>query len=136
MDLHNKLVFIVEDDAGGLAVASHYLRQAGAQILYLRWGEDIPAQIERSMPVDVILMDLMLPRQMSGFDVFTDLQKNEKLAAVPVIAVSSMDPDIAMPRAKTLGFAGFIAKPVSPAIVRHVIAALEGKKVWIGDSRN
>lgn len=135
MSIRNKRIFIVEDDAGGLAVASHYLRQAGAQIVFVRRGEGVPVQVVQEMPIDLILMDLMLPGQVSGFEVFSGVHAVPELEEIPVLAVSSMDPDIAMPRAKELGFAGFIAKPLSPNILKHVEAVLDGKKVWIGDSR-
>lgn len=135
MSIRNKRIFIVEDDAGGLAVASHYLRQAGAQILFMRRGEGVAEQITKEMPIDLVLMDLMLPGQVSGFDVFGAVHAVPELAEIPVLAVSSMDPDIAMPRARDLGFAGFVAKPLSPNILKHVEAVLDGKKVWIGDSR-
>lgn len=135
MSLKGKRVFIVEDDAGGLAVASHYLREAGALVLYRNRGEGVAEEIKKYLPVHLVLMDLMLPAQVSGFDVFAQLHSDPALSEIPVIAVSSMDPDLAMPRAKEMGFAGFIAKPLSPNILRHVQSVLDGKKVWVGDSR-
>lgn len=132
--LNNTLIYIVEDDAGNLAIASHYLRQAGARIRFDRWGVDTPDNILKAMPVSVILMDLMFPQHISGFDVFQQIQQVAELRAVPVVAVSAMDPDIAMPRAMQLGFAGFIAKPIAASIVRHVADVIHGKKVWVAVS--
>lgn len=132
--LNNTLIYIVEDDAGNLAIASHYLRQAGARIRFDRWGVDTPDNILKAMPVSVILMDLMFPQHISGFDVFQQIQQVAELRAVPVVAVSAMDPDIATPRAMQLGFAGFIAKPIAASIVRHVADVIHGKKVWVAVS--
>lgn len=129
--LTNHLIYLVEDDAGNLAIASHYLRQAGARIRFDRWGVDTPDNILKAMPVSVILLDLMFPQGISGFDVFQQIQQVPGLSAVPVVAVSAMDPDVAIPRAMQLGFAGFIAKPITASIVTQVAEALAGKKVWI-----
>lgn len=132
--LNNTLIYIVENDAGNLAIASHYLRQAGVRIRFDRWGVDTPDNILKAMPVSVILMDLMFPQHISGFDIFQQIQQVPKLRAVPVVAVSAMDPDIAMPRAMQLGFASFIAKPIAASIVRHVADVIHGKKVWVAVS--
>jgi CheY-like chemotaxis protein len=133
MLLQGKRVFIVEDDAGNLAVASVYLRQQGATISYDRWGRETPQTILAHLPIDVILMDLMFPNNVSGFDVFEQIRQVEALAAIPVVAVSAADPDSAMPKALALGFSGFISKPVSPRIAKHIARVIEGKKVWAAE---
>jgi CheY-like chemotaxis protein len=133
MLLQNKRVFIVEDDAGNLAVASVYLRQQGATVLYDRWGRDTPQAIFAQLPIDVILMDLMFPNNVSGFDVFDRIREIEQLIAIPVVAVSAADPDSAMPKALAKGFAGFISKPISPRIAKHIANVIAGKKVWAAE---
>ena len=75
MLLQNKRVFIVEDDAGNLAVASVYLRQQGALVSYERWGRETAQAILAQMPIDIILMDLMFPNNVSGFDVFDQIRQ-------------------------------------------------------------
>lgn len=133
MLLQNKRIFIVEDDAGNLAVASVYLRQHGAVIAYERWGRETAQAIINHLPIDVILMDLMFPNNVSGFDVFDQIRQVKQLATIPVVAVSAADPDSAMPKALAKGFAGFISKPVSPRIARHIATVIEGKKVWAAE---
>ena len=133
MLLQNKRIFIVEDDAGNLAIASVYLRQQGAIVLFERWGRETAQAIVPHLPIDVILMDLMFPNNISGFDVFTQIRAVPQLAHIPVVAVSAADPDSAMPKALAMGFSGFISKPVSPRISRHIAKVIDGKKVWAAE---
>jgi len=133
MLLKNKRVFIVEDDAGNLAIASVYLRQQGATVFYERWGRDTPQMILKHLPIDVILMDLMFPNNVSGFDIFDQIRQFKQLEHIPVVAVSAADPDSAMPKALAKGFSGFISKPISPRISKHIARIIEGKKVWAAE---
>ncbi len=132
--LEHVKVFIIEDNAGNLAVASLYLESQGASVKFERRGIDTAQAILNQMPVDVILTDLMLPRGVSGFDVFDQIRQHPQLANIPIIAVSAADPDTAMPLARQKGLAGFISKPITPQIVSYVSDVLHGKHVWIGDS--
>ena len=133
MLLKNKRVFIVEDDAGNLSIASVYLRQQGAIVSYERWGRDTPQMILKHLPIDVILMDLMFPNNISGFDVFDKIRQVSDLAHIPIVAVSAADPDSAMPKALAKGFSGFISKPISPRIAKHIANVIDGKKVWAAE---
>lgn len=133
MLLKGKRIFIVEDNAGNLAIATLYLERHGASIKFVRWGNDALDMLKRNMPVDVILMDLMLPGKLSGYDIFQQIQQDPVLAHIPVVAVSASDPDVAMARCARLGFAGYISKPVSANIAQHIASVINGKKVWAGD---
>jgi CheY-like chemotaxis protein len=134
MSLKNKHIFIVEDNVGNLAVASVYLEQDGAKIKVERRGLKTAEAVLRSLPIDIILTDLMLPNSVSGFDIFDQIRAIPELAAIPVVAVSAADPDVAMARARQKGFAGYIAKPITPRIAVYVAAVLDGKQIWIADS--
>ena len=134
MLLKNKRIFIVEDNAAYVAIASIYLRYAGAIVEVENWGLNVPDKIVKQLPIDVILMDLKLPRNASGFDIFDQIRAVPELAAIPIVAVSAADPDVAMARARQKGFAGYIAKPITPRIAAYVAAILDGKQIWIADS--
>ena len=130
MLLKNRNIFIVEDNPGNLAVTSFYLERQGAKIHSDRWGTNTANLLREIMPVDAILMDLMFPNNVSGFDIFEQIHYIPELAHIPIIAVSASDPDTAMPRAVAMGFAGFISKPISYLIAVHVADIIAGKRVW------
>ena len=132
--LKNARIFIVEDNAGNLTIASIYLENQGAKIKFERRGANTPQVILKELPIDLILTDLMLPKGVSGFDIFDQIRQVPELKHIPVAAISAADPDIAMPIARSKGFAGFISKPITPLIIQHVADLLDGKQVWIGDS--
>lgn len=69
-----------------------------------------------SDPPDVILLDIDLP-DISGEEVFQRLRKDERFAAVPIIAVTAHSRP---------GFDDYIAKPIIDlqAFVRHIKGSL------------
>jgi CheY-like chemotaxis protein len=134
MILKNKRIFIIEDNAGNLAIASTYLEWEGAKLKFERYGVNTPNTILNNMPIDIILTDLMLPKNISGFDVCDQIRQIPELAQIPILVISAADPDVAMPIARQKGLAGFISKPITPRITQYVADVLDGKPVWIGDS--
>jgi CheY-like chemotaxis protein len=131
MSLKGKRVFVTEDNAGNLAILSIYLETCGMKIIADRRGLRTVDAIRENMPIDVILLDLMLPNKVSGFDLFDLIRQAPELSHIPVVAVSASDPDVAMPKARIKGFSGYISKPVPPFIGKYVAEVLEGKPVWI-----
>jgi CheY-like chemotaxis protein len=132
--LKNARIFIIEDNAGNLAIASIYLENQGATIKFERRGVNTAQAILSQLPIDLILTDLNLPKGISGFDIFDKIRQIPELINIPVVAVSAADPDIAMPIARKKGLAGFISKPITPHIIQYVSEVLNGKQVWIADS--
>jgi CheY-like chemotaxis protein len=61
-------------------------------------------------------MDLMLPKQVSGFDLVCEIRQVPELTSLPIVDLSASDPDTAMLCARQLGFSGFICKPISPVL--------------------
>ena len=134
MLLSDKRIFIVEDNTGNLAIASLYLEHHGAKIRLERRGKDVPKAILNHMPIDIVLMDLMLPNGVSGFDIFDQIREVPELAQIPVVIVSAADPDLAIPQARKRGVSGYISKPVTPHIPFQVADVLNGKTIWIAES--
>ena len=131
MVLRGKRIFIVEDDAGNLAVMSVYLRQAGAWIGYERWGYGTCELIKLFQPVDAILLDLMFPGNVTGYEIYDHIRKIPELVNVPIIAVSAADPDREAPRVKERGFKSYIGKPITASFSHQIAAILECQDGWI-----
>ncbi|MFK7803632.1 MAG: two-component system response regulator, partial [Anaerolineae bacterium] len=111
--LQNKTIFVVEDDAFNLAIIRTILRRQGASAPFDHWGDNTLSRILKfSTRLDMILLDLMLPDNISGHDIFESIRTQPSLEGVPVVAVSAADPSVEIPRTKEMGFSGFISKPI------------------------
>lgn len=131
MLLKDKRIFITEDNVFNRSIMELLLEKEGATIAFERWGTDTLERLQKFKPVDIIILDLMFPRGITGFDVYDNIRAYPEFANVPIIAVSAKDPEIALPECKAKGFAGFISKPVNHMIFAQQIAALiEGEAIW------
>jgi CheY-like chemotaxis protein len=130
--LEHKRIFIVEDDVCNMAVYSVALSNNGAAVIQDPWNATTIELIKRTLPVDIILLDLMLRRGVSGYDIFDKIKADPKLVNIPVMAVSASDPEIEIPKAKSKGFSGFIGKPISlHDFPIQVAACIKGENLWL-----
>lgn len=132
--LESKIIFVVEDDAANLAIISTLIRHHGGTVVYDRWGHQTIQRMKRLAQIDLILLDLMFPNSVTGYDIYDQIQATEGLQDIPAIAVTASDPDVEAPKVKAKGFKGFIQKPLH----RHTFAqqlalVLEGQEVWLDE---
>lgn len=136
MQLKNKLIFIVEDNAQNRVVFQMALVMTGARVEFERWGTDAISRLENFRSVDLIVLDLMLTNGISGYDIFSEIRALPQYAAIPIIAVSAAEPAIALPKTREMGFSGFIAKPIDDDLFhRQIEQVLAGEKVWYAGER-
>jgi len=131
MLLKDKNIFIVEDNTLNRVVYQIILRSNGAHLVFDVWGREFIYKLERMSQVDLIILDLMLVMGTAGFDIFRDIRKLQKFAVVPIVAVSASEASEAIPHAKSLGFSGYIAKPVDEMVFPFQLARImKGEAVW------
>lgn len=131
MLLKDKRIFIVEDNMQNRLVFQMALIRHGASVDFERWGRDTIYHLQNQSRVDLIILDLMLAEGITGFDIYDQIRSMEKYASVPIIAVSAMDPSIAIPKLKQKGFSGFIAKPIDTAqFPKQIASIIAGDSVW------
>jgi two-component system cell cycle response regulator DivK len=128
------IVLVVEDNPDNLFIVMdllqeelhvHYCngRASGWQLFKL-------LQAKPELVVDLILMDLQIPRE-DGYEILQQIRAMPALACTRVVAVTAnvMPQDVV--RARQAGFDGFIGKPIN----RHrfpdqVCRILSGEAVW------
>jgi CheY-like chemotaxis protein len=131
MFLIGKHIFIVEDNAQNRVVFKMALIRHGASVDFERWGRDSVYQLRQAAQVDLIILDLMLAEGISGFDLFEEIRLLPAYVNTPIIAVSAMDAALAIPKARDLGFAGFIAKPIDNHLFPQQVARIiRGEQLW------
>ncbi|MBN1309003.1 MAG: response regulator [Chitinispirillaceae bacterium] len=68
-------------------------------------------KMARELSPDLIITDIMMP-VVDGIRLFNDLRRQEKTAAIPVVAMTSFVKKITRKSLLNMGFNGVIAKPV------------------------
>ena len=108
----NRQVLLIEDNAENRYLATFLLERHGWAVTA---AEDGPRGLElaaRLMPA-LILLDIQLPG-MDGYAVARGLRADQRLAHIPIVAVTSY----AMPgdreRCMASGCNGYIEKPIDP----------------------
>ena len=130
--LDGKRIFLIEDDVRNVAVYSTNLRAHGAIIYEDVFGYGIVLHIKDSLPVDLIVLDIMLRRGTNGYDIYDQIRSEPELKNIPIVAVTSLDPENEIPKAQEKKFDGFISKPIdSRQFPKQLAAIIEGKKLWI-----
>jgi CheY-like chemotaxis protein len=130
--LDGKSIFLVEDNLTNLAVIRTVLMNDGATVPFEHWGDTTLKKIlSYHAKIDMILLDLMLPGDVSGYDVFDALRSHEKLRDVPIVAVTAADPDIEFPKVRAKGFNGFISKPINRhQLASDLLSIMNGEEIW------
>jgi two-component system, cell cycle response regulator DivK len=105
-------VLVIEDNEQNMYLVNFILEKHGYQVIQASNGDEGVSQARQRKP-DLILLDIQLPI-MDGYAVARELRKNETLAKVPIVAVTSY----AMPgdreHALAAGCTGYIEKPIDP----------------------
>ena len=131
MLLQGKNIFIVEDNQQNRVVFQMSLIRHGAKVEFERCGRNTIHALQGMLHVDLICLDLMLAHDVSGLDIYKEIRALPSFSKLPIVAVSAMDPAIAVPKVRALGFSGFIAKPINNHLFPKQIAKLlAGESVW------
>ncbi len=125
-------IFIIEDNASNSSVMRMILEWQGARTTVERWvDENTIDRIKAFVPIDAIVLDLMFPDNITGYDIYEVIRSEPEFKTIPIVAVSAMDASVAVPKVKSMGFAGFIAKPIDYDLFPKQIASIvAGEQVW------
>jgi CheY-like chemotaxis protein len=131
MKLEKKRIFLVENNIGNQTITKTLLESHGAIVAFHRTGHDVIPHLHKFYPVDLVVLDLMLPNGITGYDIFSAIRSHSEFDTVPVIAMSVADRSEAIPQAKKRGFSGFISKPINFRIFPEQIARIiAGERIW------
>jgi putative two-component system response regulator len=108
-------LLLVDDEPTNLQVLRGIL-QADYRLLYARDGAKA-IELALQDPPDLVLLDVMMPG-MSGHEVCTRLKSDTATRHIPVIFVTALSDAGDEARGFEVGAVDYIAKPVSPPIVK------------------
>jgi len=119
-------VLVVDDSDTVRMSLRHHLEGAGYQVREAAHGQDALA-LARSAGPDVVLLDLEMPG-IDGREILAVFQREEMLASIPVVVVSSHRRVHEVVESMEAGAHDFLAKPFEPAeLLARVRAAARVK---------
>lgn len=122
----SKKILAVDDEEDILELISYNLLRDGYQVVCSDSGEDA---LEKaiSLPVDLILLDLMLPG-INGLEVAKQLKKDNRTKHIPVIMLTAKGEEADIVAGLELGADDYITKPFSPRVLAARITAVLRRK--------
>ncbi len=85
-----KKILLVEDDKVLAQMYLDKLSVAGYDVVVAHTGSEALTSVKSFHP-DLILLDIMLPSGMNGFDVLSQLQQDQVLKKIPVVVLTNLD---------------------------------------------
>jgi PAS domain S-box-containing protein len=103
-----RTILVVDDEEAVLDVVCRFLEIAGHQVLAATSGPDALEQVRRRRDIDLVILDLMMPRE----DGAATLQRLRQLRPrLPVLLCTGLPPAEVSPDLAARGAAGLLRKP-------------------------
>lgn len=115
-DLGNKpRILIADDEKVNLKILGDVLKD-DYSVTFANGGQEALEVFHKMEKPDMIILDVMM-LDMNGFEVCSELKKDEKAADIPVIFVTGLDDNINEKTGYQVGAVDYLRKPINPAIV-------------------
>ncbi|MEQ8675018.1 MAG: response regulator [Aggregatilineales bacterium] len=111
---NNSLILIVDDDPSSLDIVRTLLEMRNGRTLTAVNGKRALDVLENHTPA-FIVCDISMP-VMDGWDFLKSVRADEKLAEIPVIALTAHALRGDRERVLEAGFSGYMTKPIIPRV--------------------
>jgi DNA-binding response OmpR family regulator len=129
-----KKILIVDDQATIRQLLEISLKTKDRNILLAASGEEA-LEIARGKKPDLVIMDLMMPGGMDGFETIERLRNDVGIADCPVMILTAKDQQAERQRAAEMKVDDYLAKPFRlEDLFSRVTHLLEGCRTWHGNS--
>jgi len=113
--VHPATLLVVDDDENNRDVLSRVLMSRGYAVVTAASGPEA-IQVVESQPVDLVLLDIMMP-DVSGLEVLQTLRLKHSPTALPIIMATAKDQPQDVVEALKMGANDYVAKPLDFAVV-------------------
>jgi len=120
--LAGRRAMVVDDDMRNIFALSSLLEDKGMEIVAHDNGRAAIASLAAGTPVDVILMDIMMP-EMDGIDTIREIRKLPAYKDVPIIAVTAKAMKGDREKCMEAGAWDYLSKPVDTELMVGVLRA-------------
>ena len=125
VDMHNLNVLVVDDNATNRLILHEVLSGWKARVTEAAGGEEALARLQRAQdagdPYRLMLLDCRMPG-MDGFQVVEATKRHQGLAKVTIMMLTSDGRGGDLARARELGLAGYMVKPVKRTDLLNAIS--------------
>jgi CheY-like chemotaxis protein len=109
--LAQKKALVVDDDVRNIFAMTSLLENHQMKVLSAESGVEALDLVARNPDMDVVLMDIMMPK-MDGYDTIRTIRKDARFRALPIIAVTAKAMKGDREKCMEAGASGYITKPV------------------------
>ena len=102
-----KKILVIEEDASLFKAYQEMFRLEEVNVVGANTGQEGLNLIHSEKP-DIIILDIMLPGGMNGFDVLEQLKRNPATRQIPVIVITNLDTEEKV--ARTIGATDYLVK--------------------------
>lgn len=113
-------VIVVDDDQALLDTLTWILKDKGYEVVAVPGGEGLLSRLEAEDP-DLLMLDIMMPK-IDGLQLLQQVKRDGRWRYLPVLMISSMQPEEATVQSLGLGASDFIAKPFR---VKELLARID-----------
>jgi len=113
-------ILVCEDQDAIRSMIETLVSASGHQVTGVATGTKA-VELALTEPFDLLLLDLMLPGSLDGFEVCERLRAETRTKTLPIVIISAMDDPESRARAQKAGASAFYAKPFSPvALLKEI----------------
>lgn len=105
---------VVEDNEHIAFMLEFMMERSGYDVTAVDNGRDAQAAIENLEPVDIVVLDLMLP-YVSGYQLIGEIREHPTWQTVPILVLSGKVLEDDIVKALDLGANDYVTKPFRPA---------------------
>jgi class 3 adenylate cyclase len=128
-------ILIVDDDEENRALLARRLGRQGHHVRAAKGGREALALL-RSEPIDLVLLDVMMP-DLDGPTVLEQLKQDPERRHIPVLMISALDETASIVRSIELGAEDYLPKPCDPVLLwARIGACLEKKRLRDQEARH
>ncbi len=113
------MILVVDDNEGGLLLASAVLQREGFRVDSAGSAEEVLERLSMRAP-DLILMDVQLPGQ-DGLSLTRQLKADPATASIPIVALTAHAMATDREQAIAAGCIGYISKPIETRTLGDLI---------------